>query len=349
MGPVRVRKLVKYFGSPQDILAANTKSLQSVSGVGEMLAGIISQWESHVDLQSELSDAKQRGIKIITREDAEYPKNLLETYDAPLVLYVWGDLDPIDNHGIAIVGSRDYTHYGQRCSRQFGFQLASAGVSVISGLARGIDTFAHEGAIAAKGRTIAVIGSGLAQLYPAENHTLAEKIADGYGAVVSEYPLHTRPDKRTFPMRNRVVAGWSTGVVVIESPKWSGSQITANLANEMGKTVFAVPGAIDSPSSAGCHELIRNGATLVSSAADILSDREILPLFNEAKVTSTPAIANLTPTEQEIYNILGTEPLIVDQIMQKISIPLSQLNVTLLQLELKRLIKQLPGQQYLRC
>ncbi len=351
IGPVRVRKLIDFLGSAEGVLKASMDQLMRVDGVGPQLAEGIKGWEESVDLSQEVAEAKSRGIKILAQTDADFPKPLLEMYDTPLVLYVWGELSSVDDKGIAMVGSRNYTHYGQQCARRLSFQLANRGVTVLSGLARGIDTFAHEGAIAAGGRTIAVLGSGLAQIYPPENMELAQKIADGNGAAVSEFPLSMKPNKTTFPMRNRIVAGWSNGVLVVESPVWSGSQITANLANEMGKQVYAIPGQIDSPSSAGCHALIRNGATLVSSAEDILADIEMLPLSTdppEKKRETSPAFLALSDKEQKIFDCLSSSPVLIDTLMEQTGYALPELSVLLIQMELKKLLEQLPGQRYVR-
>lgn len=351
IGPVRVKKLIQHLGSAEAILSAPIDSLLKVDGLGPKLAETLISWEDTIDLQREITEAEERGITILTQQDPNYPSPLLNTYDPPLVLYVWGELKNIDNHGIAMVGSRKHSHYGQQTARQLAFQLANAGITILSGLARGIDTHSHEGALAAKGRTIAVIGSGLAQLYPPENLPLAENIASGNGAVVSEFPLHKKPDKKSFPMRNRIVAGWSDGVLVVECPKWSGSLITANMANDMGRPVYAIPGSIHSPTSAGCNELIRNGATLVSCADDILQDRELLPLFDQEssqQLPVNPALLSLNPTEQTIYDTIGDEPLILDDIVDKTQLSLPEISITLLQLEIKKLLQQLPGQRYVR-
>jgi len=348
IGPVRVRKMLDFFGSAPAILSAGKDQLLRVDGLGPKSADIVCQWEDHVDLSTELREAQQRGIQLITQQDDNYPSPLRNAYDPPLALYIWGELLERDKHSIAIVGSRRHSHYGQQSARQLSFQLASSGMTVISGLARGIDTFAHEGAIAAKGRTVAVIGSGLGQLYPPENMALAERIADGNGAVVSEFSLNTKPDKKTFPMRNRIVANWAEGVLVIECPEWSGSLITANLANEAGKQVYAVPGQIDRPSSAGCNQLIRNGATLVTKAQDILEDFSSLPLLEmeNGKTSAQPVALNLTDQEQSILDALKSDDLLVDQLISHTQLPFPQLSVTLMQLELKRLVQQLPGQRY---
>ncbi len=347
IGPIRVRRLLERLGSAEAILKANESQLTQTNGIGPETARIISEWEQHIDLSKELEEAKERGISIITQDEEGYPEALRHMYDPPLALYVWGQLTDADKHAIAIVGSRRTTHYGQQAALGFSRDLARSGLTVISGLARGIDSFAHRGALEAKGRTIAVIGSGLAQLYPPENFNLAEEIADGHGAVISEFPLQHRPDKKTFPMRNRIVAAWSSGVLVVECPKWSGSMITANLGIEMGKTVYAVPGPIDRPTSAGCNQLIRDGATLVSSADDILEDLETLPLNFELEVQ--PAASppkELDATEQRVFDALSKEETLIDHIVGSSQLPVSTVITTLLKLEMKRLIRQLPGPRY---
>ncbi len=349
IGPIRVRRLLERLGSAEAILKASEQQLAQTNGIGPETARIVCQWEQHIDLSKELADTKARGISIITQDEPDYPEALRHMYDPPLALYIWGELAAADKHAIAIVGSRRTTHYGQQAALGFARDLARSGLTIISGLARGIDSFAHRGALDAKGRTIAVLGSGLAQLYPPENYKLAEEIANGHGAVISEFPLHHHPDKKTFPMRNRIVAAWSTGVLVVECPKWSGSIITANLAIEMGKTVYAVPGPIDRPSSAGCNQLIRDGASLVSSADDILADLESLPLNFELEVqpAATPP-KELDTTEQAVFDTLSKQETLIDQIVSKSQLPVSTVITTLLRLEMKRLIRQLPGPRYVR-
>ncbi|MFC4993024.1 DNA-processing protein DprA [Rubritalea tangerina] len=349
VGPVRVRRLIEALGSASAILQASSSTLCKIKGIGRETATMITHWEDHVDLSAELQEAQQRGIRIITQEDPLYPSTLSHIYDPPLALYVWGELLEKDKHALAVVGSRRTTHYGRDCARKLSAQLAQSGFSILSGLARGIDAQAHQGAIESGGRTIAVIGSGLAQLYPPEHMKLAEQIADGHGAVVSEFPLQLPPDKRTFPMRNRIVAAWSSGILVVECPKWSGSIITANLGSEMGKTVYAVPGPIDQPSSAGCNQLIRDGATLVTSAHDILDDMEALPLKLELELqpSSTP-LPELDAHESTVLQTLEATESSLDQIVTRSQLPVPIVISTLLKLEMKRLVRQLPGPRYLR-
>lgn len=351
IGPVRVRRLMDHFGSAEAILSQKPHSLTAVQGIGAETADIISDWENRIDLAAELREVQERGLSILTQLDGEYPEALRQSYDPPLALYVWGELQPGDCHALAIVGSRKTTHYGVQTARQFGFQLAASGLTIVSGLARGIDTHAHEGAIAARGRTVAVIGSGLGQIYPAENMALAEKIASGHGAVVSEFSLHTPPSKKTFPMRNRIVAAWSCAVVVVECPEWSGARITANLAGELGKPIYAVPGQIDRPTSAGCNALIREGATLVTGGQDILDDISVLsaagagPAAGEQQFPQRPG---LDGPELLIHDALESEILGIDEILAATSLPLAEINAMLLKLEIQGLVRQLPGGRFAR-
>lgn len=350
IGPIRVRRLTAAFGSASGVLAASPTRLRSIDGIGDDTAAIISRWEEHADVTAELASTAERAIQIITPDDPDWPPAFRELPDAPLVLYVWGRVEERDRHALAIVGSRRTTHYGRQCAHKLSFQMAGAGYTIISGLARGIDTASHEGAVAAKGRTIAVLGSGLGKLYPPENMPLAEHIADGHGAVVSEFPLLTSPDQQTFPQRNRIVAGWCTGLLVIECPSRSGALITANLANEYGRQVFAIPGQIDHPSSAGCNELIRNGASLITDGSQILDDLSQLPIRTHTAVPppEPPPLPELSVEESSVINALGSDERPVDQIVDSTGLPVGAVSAALLKLELKKLAKQLPGHYYVR-
>ena len=349
-GPVRITRLLEHFGDAESVLSASEGKLQRVDGIGPETAKIISRWQDHADPATEIAEAEKRGISIITREDASYPKHLLQAYDAPILLYVWGEILPRDRHAISVVGSRRTTTYGINATRKITYQLAHAGFTIVSGLARGIDTAAHESALAAKGRTIAVVGSGLARLYPPENLALAEKIADGNGAVISEFPLHKAPDKQTFPMRNRIVAAWCQALLVTECPAWSGSLITANLASEYGKPIFAVPGPIDKPSSAGCHQLIRDGATLVADASHIIDDMGELPFARSQETRETePAATELPPEEAALLAVMEAgEEYAVDRLIQASGLPSSAVTAALFKLELRRLVRPLPGFRFMR-
>jgi DNA processing protein len=351
IGPVRVQKLLDHFSSPSDVLGAPMDVLMRVSHIGEETAALLHRWEEHCDVTRELTEVKSRGLTLLSKFDADYPAPLREVYDAPNVLYVWGKLEERDKHSVAVVGSRRSTMYGTQATKKFSYQLAHAGYTILSGLARGIDTTAHEAAVAAGGRTIAVIGSGLAKLYPPENLALAEKIADGHGAVVSEFPLHTEPDKQTFPQRNRIVAAWCRALLVTECPAWSGAMITAHLASEYGKSVYAVPGPIDKPTSAGCHQLIRDGATLAADPAHIIDD---LGVFSFGKSTmnvvdeSQAEMPLLEGDEATIYAVLDSEEKSVDRIIGLSGLPAATVTATLMKLEMRRLVKALPGFRFCR-
>ncbi|MEO6784869.1 MAG: DNA-processing protein DprA [Chthoniobacteraceae bacterium] len=357
MGPVRLRALLETFEIPQRILAAGKAALRAVKGVGQETADAIASWESHVDLAAELKRIADFGARVITASSPEYPAPLRTIHNPPVVLYVWGEVRATDAHAIGIVGSRNVTHYGTETAKKLSFQLAFAGYAIVSGLARGIDTSAHQGALAAKGRTIAVIGSGLAQLYPPENRGLAEKIAES-GAVVSEYPMERPADRQTFPYRNRIVAGWGRGLLVVEAGLNSGALITANQAVEQGRTVFAIPGQIDRPTSAGTNRLIQQGARLVTSADDILD--ELGTLIPRSATASSPeksahtasadpsSAPPLSHDETLLVTALEVGELTLDELSAATRLPLSKISGTLLGLEMKRLIRALPGHRYAR-
>lgn len=345
IGPIRVQRLLEHFSDPAAVLGAPKDRLMRVDGIGPETAEILHRWQDHADPATEIAEARRRGISIVLREDAGFPAPLRDAYDPPLLLYVWGTLEERDRQAFGVVGSRRATPYGLRATKKLSFQLAHAGFTILSGLARGIDTAAHEAALAAGGRTVAVIGSGLGRLYPPENLALAEKIADGHGAVVSEFPLDQPPDKQTFPMRNRIVAAWSRGILVTECPAWSGSLITANLASEYGKPVFAVPGPIDAPTSMGCHQLIREGATLVFDASQILDDLGESPLALPAD-PAAPGPPELPEDERIVLAALGLAECPVDRIIETSGLPAPVVTATLLKLEMRRLVRCLPGFRY---
>lgn len=273
LGSVRIRRLMEQFGSPEIILHADARLLMQVRGIGPELARGIASWRTTTDAAREVELADRAGVRIVTLFDAGYPAALRTINDPPVVLYCRGSWTRADDRrALAIVGSRLATPYGRLTASRFARELAGQGVTIVSGLAKGVDTEAHRAALDAGGRTIAVIGSGLNHLYPADNEGLAAAIADGRGAVVSEFPMNLRPGKSTFPMRNRIISGWSKATLVIEAPLRSGSLITAHQAVEQGRLVFAVPGPVDRPQSEGCHELIRDGAILAARPSQILDD-----------------------------------------------------------------------------
>ncbi len=347
MGPVRLRKLLEVFKNPQRILTAKAGELRAVDGIGNDIAETIARWEEHVDLAAELERVAEFGAHVITQESPEYPRLLREIHNPPIVLYVWGELIERDQHAIGIVGSRQTSHYGLECAKKLSYQLAYAGMTVVSGLARGIDTAAHQGALAAKGRTVAVLGSGLIKLYPAENQALAEKIAES-GAVVTEFSMEVKADTQTFPMRNRIVSGWGSGVLVVEAGLNSGALITAGQAIDQGRCVYAVPGPIDRPSAAGSNRLIQQGAKLVMGAGDILD--ELQTLFPETpKLTaSSPRADLLKDDEKLVYDAINDSETAIDEIIAKTRLPSAKVSSSLLTLEMKRLVKQLPGQHFVK-
>ncbi len=349
VGPVRLRKLLEVFNEPQQILAAKRGDLRKVEGIGNEVVDQISRWESTVDLAAELERIHEFGVTVITQDSPSYPKPLREIHAPPIVLYVWGELQDRDQHAIGIIGARRTTHYGTESAKKLAYQLAYAGLTVISGLARGIDTAAHQGALAAKGRTIAVIGSGLGKLYPPENTALAEKIRSGSGAIVSEFSMEIEPDRQTLPRRNRIISGWSHGILVVEAGLNSGALITATQALEQGRSVYAVPGHINVPSAMGSNRLIQQGAKLVIDASDILDDLQIL--LPEAKLVPEAAsrhLPHLSDEERQVYDAIEASETPIDQIAAQCHLPSAIVSSTLLRLELKRLVKQLPGKYFVK-
>ncbi len=362
MGPVRLRRLMDHFESPVAILGAKESAFSDIPNIPKELARNLANWEAHVDLAAEWERVRSFGAKVICRFDENYPRQLATIHDPPIVLYVHGEITPADELAIGVVGSRRTSVYGLESAKKLSYQIAYAGITVISGLARGIDTAAHQSALAAKGRTIAVIGSGLMELYPPENQGLADKIIES-GAVVSEFSMATKPDRQTFPIRNRIISGWSSGVLVIEAGASSGALITTAQALDQGRSLYAVPGPINRPTSTGCNRLIQQGAKLVLDASDILEDLDqLLPAKNprqnaadgdaslDLPVESAPARAlpRMTEMEEKVFQSLHDEPTPIDVIGLKTGLPSHILSSTLLALELRKLVRQLPGKQFVK-
>ncbi len=351
VGPVRVRQLLEHFGDAPAILHASKQQLLQARNIGEETADAIANWEKNIDLAAELKRIAEFGCRIVTQAEPEYPELLRQIYDPPIVLYVKGELLTKDKNAVAMVGSRMTTHYGIEVARKLAYQLAYLGVTVVSGGARGIDSSAHQGALSSKGRTIAVLGTGINLVTPPENAELFERIVEN-GCVVTQFPFNRPPDKQSFPIRNRIVAGMTLGTVVVEANLTSGALITANFANEYGRQVFAVPGRIDSPRSKGCHELIKKGAKLCESAEDILSEFEYLfPATNRppgASETGVLPALELSGNEQKVYGTLDHEEVSIDEVIRNSGLPSSAVSVALLSLEMKRLIRQLPGKLFVR-
>ncbi len=299
VGCVTINRLLRHFGTSEKILGASDAALQQIPGVNKAHLKAI-QEAARIDPRPELELAASRGVRLVAYDDPSFPQPLLESADPPFLLYVKGTLRPSDAASVGIVGTRQASRYGREQAERFAAGLARAGYAVISGLARGIDTYAHRGTLASGGRTIAVVGCGLEHIYPPENRDLFSEIA-ATGAVVSEFPMDIAPSRDTFPRRNRIIAGMSLGVLVVEAPVRSGALITAQQALELGREVFAIPGRIDQESAAGCHGLIRSGATLVRDLADLLqvleTTRATLPdpqndlfsgISNEALASADP-------------------------------------------------------------
>jgi DNA processing protein len=351
VGPVRARSLLEHFGDAPKILAASKSALLRVRNIGDETAEAISSWEKTIDLPGELKRISDFGCHVLIQSDENYPASLREIYDPPLVLYIKGELTAKDKNAVAMVGSRQTTHYGIETARKLAYQLAYVGVTVVSGGARGIDTAAHQGALAAKGRTVCVLGTGVNIVFPPENKDLFGRIAEN-GAVVTQFPFNRNGDKQSFAIRNRIIAGMTLGTVVVEADLHSGALITSNFATEYGRQVFAVPGRIDSPRSKGCHDLIKKGAKLCEGAEDILSEFEYLfpgsnrpPSPGETGVL--PAI-ELSQNEQKVFDALDDEERSIDEVIRKSGLPSSAVSVALLSLEMKHVIKQLPGKLFVR-
>ncbi len=351
VGPVRVRQLLECFGEAPAILKASRQQLLRVHGIGEETAQAIASWEKTIDLDGELKRITDFGCRILTQADEDYPELLRQIYDPPIVLYVSGQLTSKDKNAVAMVGSRQTTHYGLEAARKLAYQLAYVGVTVVSGAARGIDTASHQGALSAKGRTVAVLGTGINIIFPPENRELFERIAAN-GAVITQFPFNRQADKQSFPIRNRIVAGMTLGTVVVEANLTSGALITAHFATEYGRQIFAVPGRIDSPRSKGCHDLIKQGAKLCEGAEDILSEFEYLfPASNRppgANETGVLPALSLSENEQKVYDALSNEEATIDEVIRHSGLPSSAVSVALLGLEMKRLVKQLRGKLFVR-
>lgn len=348
LGPVRIRALIHAFGSAMQTLRSGSDTLESVPSIGPDLANAIPRAAQSGDWMEERRRMLNLGAWVLSDQDPRYPEPLRHLPNAPILLQVLGTLQPGDQHALGIVGSRQATFYGTECAKRFGYQLAYAGFTIVSGLARGIDTAAHLGALAAQGRTLAIIGSGLCELYPPENRVLAERIAKN-GAVISEFPCGFPPSPQTFPYRNRIVAGWSRGLLVVEAGLKSGALITANLAAENGRQVYAIPGPIDRTSSAGTNRLIQQGAKLVTGSEDILEDlQELFPSLQSGSLIKNDREDALTASPQEaaLLQALDSSERAVDELIESTGLPPAQVGAALLSLELKRKIRALPGQCY---
>lgn len=343
VGPVGARKLLSVFRSPEMIFNAGLNDLLSVEGIGINRAKNIKAFSAWRVVEEQIEKMEKSGIKAVSLDDPLYPEMLREIYDAPAVFYVKGDIQPQDKYSIAIVGSRKLTHYGRSAAENLSEDLASMGFTIVSGLARGVDSLSHKGALKAGGRTIAVLGSGIDVPYPPENKTLMDNIA-GSGCVISEFPLGTPPDKENFPKRNRLVSGLSLGVLVVEAAADSGALITARYALEQGREVFAVPGNITSGNSEGTNDLIKKGAVLVQKATDIIE--ELAPVLKGFIRLKDKVKIEVSDEEKTLCNLLSGEPKQIDMISRESGLPASAVLAILLGLELKGAVKQITGKRF---
>jgi len=346
IGSIRFKRLLEYFKTAKQVLEARPQDLRKVGGIPQDLAYNIGTRIKISDVDKELALAKKEKVDIIFWDDNRYPKLLKEIFDPAPVLYVKGTL-PQDSAAVAIVGSRSASFYGLKIAQNFAFALASWGVVIVSGLARGIDSAAHKGALKAGGKTIAVLGSGLSCIYPPENRGLGEEIAAN-GAVISEFPMLTKPLAYNFPRRNRIISGLSLGVLVVEAAKRSGALITVNCALEQGREVFAIPGKTDSPTSWGTHQLIKEGAKLVDDASEIIFELNLsIPKgARNDKGAGKKSLAGLSQEENIIINSLSDEPMLADQIAGESNMSITQIMNLLTRLEIKGIVKQLAGKRF---
>jgi len=350
VGPRTRQSLLQKFGSPRAVLAAAPSELRALHGVGPKLTRKIAAADCEVDVEEEIALCREHGVDILTEAHAAYPRMLREIHDPPGVLFVKGALKPEDALAIGIVGTRHATPYGLRQAERLSGSLARAGLTIVSGLARGIDAAAHRAALSAGGRTIAVLASGVLNIYPPEHGQLAAELV-ARGALLSESPPRALPLGGMFPQRNRLISGLSLGVIVVEAGTRSGALITARHAMEQGREVFAVPGNVDSRASQGCHRLIRDGAKLVETADDVLE--ELGPLVeatprDDGQVVHHPAELLLNELEQQVLAAIGSEPTLIDQVVAQSGLPVPQVLSTLSVLEMRHMIRRLSGTTVVR-
>jgi DNA processing protein len=359
IGPVTLGKLIQQFGSVSAIMNASVAELARVDGVGRTRAEAVFSARKSDTLDHELELAAEQNVRVICWEDEEYPTQLRHVSDPPVCLYVRGRLEPQDAVALAVVGSRRCSHYGAEQSRRFGWLLGGAGYTVVSGLARGIDATAHRGALEAGGRTVAVLGNGLSSVYPPEHAGLAANICER-GAVISELPMLTGPDAHHFPRRNRIIVGMGLGVLVVEAARNSGALISARLASEYNREVFAVPGRVDSPQSYGTNQLIRDGgAKLVTDLEDIVTELgDVGRVMSPKPAPGQPAPAEpssfgpqppLSEAERGILEHLSHEPTDLGLLADQLKLGIGELISGLTMLSVKGLVKRLPGDRYVRA
>lgn len=340
--PKKAREAILRLERPQDIFKLGFRELEPLLGKGpaeELLAK-----RSSEEFAEELRLIERERIDIMTVLDEDYPPLLSEISEPPLLLYLKGQRSLLRENSLAVVGSRRASFYGLSSAERFSYSLAYLGIVIVSGLARGIDTSAHKGALKAQGATVGVLGSGLLNLYPRENQALAREIEER-GCLISEFPLRTPPFRGNFPRRNRIISGLSLGVLVVEAAQRSGALITANFALEQGREVFALPGSYSSPQSKGTHFLIKQGAKLIDSLEDILEE---LNLKIEKLPERNSQVRNFSPQEREVFEALSREPKDIETLFKELNLARTSLYQALLSLRVKGLIKELPGKVYVK-
>jgi DNA processing protein len=346
IGPARLRALREHFGDLERAWHASEHDLRAAGLDRRTLAGFLKARQS-IDLGRVARDVDATGASVLTLRDPDYPSLLGELPEAPPVLYVQGSLLDADRWAVAFVGTRRASHYGRSVTHQLIDVLVQAGITIVSGLARGIDAAAHKAALDAGGRTIAVLGCGIDQVYPPEHRKLAQAIIQS-GALVTEFPPGTPPEGKNFPVRNRVISGLSLGVVVVEAPETSGALLTAYAAAEQGRDVFAVPGNVTAKGSRGANRLIQTGAKLVMTADDILEELN-LTRDTVATRTEVQAVAPATPTEETLLTLLSDEPMLMDDLCQLSGLPIAEVSSTLSLMEFKGLVQRVEGMRYVRA
>lgn len=350
IGPRTRQSLLERFGTPRAVFDAAPHELREVYGVGPKLAANLLHAQNEIDVAGLIAQCRELGIAILTESQAAYPRALREIHDPPGVLFMRGELLPTDGLAIGIVGTRHATQCGLRQAERLAGGLARAGLTIVSGLARGIDAAAHRGALAAGGRTLAVLASGVQNIYPPEHAQLAAEVV-AHGALLSELSPQAQPLAGTFPQRNRLISGLSLGVIVVEAAERSGALITARHAMEQGRDVFAVPGSVENRAARGCHQLLRDGARLVESVDDVLE--ELGPLVEavpreDGQVVHHPAELLLNEVELLVLSAVGPEATLIDQIVVQSRLPVSQVLATLSALEMRRLVRRLSGTTVVR-
>ncbi len=341
IGPMRLRALLNAFGDVERAWHASAGALRHAGLDRRSLENLLAT-RAHVDLEREVQRAAAAGVQVLTWEDPDYPQLLQEIPAPPPVLYVRGQLEPEDVWAVAVVGTRKASAYGREVTRRLVSELAHSGITVISGLARGIDGMAHRVALEAGGRTIAVLGCGADQIYPPEHRELAHQIV-AHGALVSEYPLGTPPEARNFPPRNRIISGLSLGVLITEAGRGSGALITAGYAAEQGRDVFAAPGSILAAGSAGTNRLIQDGAKMVLETADVLRELNLTMVTEQSQARE---VLPASETEAALLTYLGGDPTHVDELGRAVGLPIDQVTSTLALMELKGMVRQVGGMKY---